>query len=306
MLKTDAKLDPSTPASSRLSSLLPCPGVPLPSNFTSLQTLSRAQIASRISAGQLLVIHAPLVYRIPPAWLSLHPGGNLAILHYIGRDASNEIEAYHTGKTVQGKMGRWVVGKVELDDEGWRDMVPPVQLGMWPIPTPSITVSSPREGSEEVKKVVPLPSPFLTTEMVDPPLASADLPPLTPSYHNHLRQAQRVLHARIHALGLDTPPPFFSGYGPSLVIYTSLLLLFIYLYRIAESTLGYVAAAVALGGWWHQITFVAHDAGHTGLTGDWMTDRIIGTAIANFMGGISIGWWCDNHNVHHCELVWGP
>lgn len=181
MLKTDAKLDPSTPASSRLSSLLPCPGVPLPSNFTSLQTLSRAQIASRISAGQLLVIHAPLVYRIPPAWLSLHPGGNLAILHYIGRDASNEIEAYHTGKTVQGKMGRWVVGKVELDDEGWRDMVPPVQLGMWPIPTPSITVSSPREGSEEVKKVVPLPSPFLTTEMVDPPLASADLLPLTPS-----------------------------------------------------------------------------------------------------------------------------
>jgi delta8-fatty-acid desaturase len=23
--------------------------------------------------------------------------------------------------------------------------------------------------------------------------------------------------------------------------------------------------------------------------------------IANFMGGMSIGWWCDNHNVHHCK-----
>lgn len=280
--------------------------------LSSLPVLTRPQIASRIAAGHLIVLHPPFVYRIPSPWLKLHPGGDLAILHYVGRDASNEIEGYHTERTVQDRMSRWIVGKVELDDEvGWRDMVPPIQLGMWPVPVPKITISHVEPGNETAAEkkdtlndqgtttptsTAPL---FLRPEMVDPPTASSDLLPLTPSYQAHLRKSQRALQARIKALKLDTPPPFLSGYGPSLVIYTFLLALFVYLYSIAQTTLGYVAAAVALGAWWHQITFAAHDAGHTGITGDWWTDRLWGLAIGNFCGGISIGWWCDNHNVHH-------
>lgn len=314
--------------SSRTSTVLPCPSVPLPKNFSTLPLLPRSQIASRIAAGHLLVIHSPLVYRIPSAWLKLHPGGDLAILHYVGRDASNEIEAYHAGKTVKDRMSRWIIGRVDdTGKEGWRDMVPPVQLGMWPVPVPKIVVElvdveidevsteeleslraeNRRRGSANGGNLVEqgggvrteLPPRSLTVDMVNPPSAPLDQLPLTPSYQNHLRKSHRALHAKIQSLGLDQPPAFLSGYAPSLLIYITLFLLWVTLYKTAQSTLGYVAAAVALGAWWHQITFVVHDAAHTGLTGNWWRDRVAAIMIADFMGGVSVGWWADNHNVHH-------
>ena len=256
------------------------------------------------------MLHLPLVYKIPKNWLQTHPGGDLAILHFVGRDASNEIEGYHAGLTVVEKMGRWVIGKVEdkVDDgtsiagEGWRDMVPPVQLGLWPI-VPLLaadtkgTESTPEKSldTEEVARRKGL----LSTELIDPPLAASDLLPLTLSYQQHLRKSLRKLHARMHEADLMSTPPVLSGYAPSLLIYASLFLSFLYFYIHAQGILGYLAAAVSLGGFWHQITFVAHDAGHTGLTGHWYQDRVLGIFIADFVGGISIGWWCDNHNVHH-------
>ncbi|BGP03035.1 hypothetical protein NBRC10513v2_006760 [Rhodotorula toruloides] len=302
----------AAPSSSRLSSRLTCAGVPLPSNFSTLSTLSRPEIASRITRGELLVLHPPLVYRIPQSWLRLHPGGQHSILHYVGRDASCEIEGYHSGRTVSERMGRWVVGRVEVDEseggEGWRDMVPPVQLGMWLVPLPTITVTSPPASPAKPRSTssskTASETRALTTEMVDPPLSKEDYAklPLTAAYQAHLRRSHRKLHQRIHSLGLTSPPPFLAGYGPSLLIYSFLALLSIALYRRASSTHStwdWFAAAIALGAFWHQVTFVAHDAGHTGLTGSWWIDRLWGVGIADFLGGLSIGWWCDNHNVHH-------
>lgn len=268
----------------RTSSVLPCPGVPAPSKYDGLPVLSRAQIAKRIASGELLVVHAPLVYKIPFSWLSAHPGGDLAIMHYVGRDASNEIEAYHTGQTVSTVMSRWITGRI--DGDGWRDMVPPIQLGQKASNVPLIKITAPD---------TPVADPI----NVDPSLPYADKLPLTPSYQQHLKKAHRELHQKIRQLELDTPPSFLAGYGPSLCIYTSLFAAFVYLYATATSTLGYLAAAVALGAWWHQITFVAHDAAHTGLTGDWWHDRVAGILIGAFCGGLSIGWWADNHNIHH-------
>lgn len=48
-----------------------------------------------------------------------------------------------------------------------------------------------------------------------------------------------------------------------------------------------------------RATVVAHDAGHTGITGDNVSDRIIGTLVADWIGGLSLSWWKDNHNIHH-------
>lgn len=45
--------------------------------------------------------------------------------------------------------------------------------------------------------------------------------------------------------------------------------------------------------------FVAHDAGHRGITGDFVTDTIIGAFVGDFCNGLSIGWWKSSHNVHH-------
>jgi hypothetical protein len=38
---------------------------------------------------------------------------------------------------------------------------------------------------------------------------------------------------------------------------------------------------------------LVHDAGHTGVTGNWGWDRIIGMFFADWVGGLSLSWWCD-------------
>lgn len=40
-------------------------------------------------------------------------------------------------------------------------------------------------------------------------------------------------------------------------------------------------------------TVLAHDLGHTGVTGDWWWDRVLGRVVAGWIGGLSLGWWCD-------------
>ncbi|TPX33599.1 hypothetical protein SmJEL517_g03523 [Synchytrium microbalum] len=60
-----------------------------------------------------------------------------------------------------------------------------------------------------------------------------------------------------------------------------------------------VASCLTLAAMWHQVAFVAHDAGHNGITHNRYIDGAIGTLVANFVGGLSIGWWKSSHNVHH-------
>lgn len=61
----------------------------------------------------------------------------------------------------------------------------------------------------------------------------------------------------------------------------------------------YIPSALCLGAFWHQLVFTAHDAGHMGITHHFHADTVIGIVIADFLGGLSIGWWKRNHNVHH-------
>ena len=84
------------------------------------------------------------------------------------------------------------------------------------------------------------------------------------------------------------------------------------------NTFGQMLSAVFLGAFWHQLTckwirscptsqpggtvslnlaciltVLAHDAGHTGITGKAATDRFIGTIVADWVGGLSLSWWKD-------------
>ena len=77
--------------------------------------ITREQVASRILAGDNLVILRNKVLRVPPSWLTAHPGGALAILHFVGRDATDEVEAFHTDETL-AKMKGFVVGTVEVEE----------------------------------------------------------------------------------------------------------------------------------------------------------------------------------------------
>lgn len=58
------------------------------------QTLySRRQIEQMIANGRTIVIVEDKVLRVD-AWLKFHPGGDKAIKHMVGRDATDEVNAY--------------------------------------------------------------------------------------------------------------------------------------------------------------------------------------------------------------------
>jgi len=64
-------------------------------------------------------------------------------------------------------------------------------------------------------------------------------------------------------------------------------------------TLLYALAAFFMAAFWQQLAFIGHDLGHNGVSGVLYVDHFIGILVGNFFGAISIGWWKDNHNVHH-------
>ena len=58
-------------------------------------TLSRRQIEGLIADGRSIIVANGMVLKVD-AWLKYHPGGDLAIRHMVGRDATDEINAYGT------------------------------------------------------------------------------------------------------------------------------------------------------------------------------------------------------------------
>ncbi|KZV97268.1 delta 8-sphingoloid desaturase protein [Exidia glandulosa HHB12029] len=252
---------------------------------------TRDDVAQRVLAGETVFIRHGRVIRIPAAWLDKHPGGALAILHFVGRDASDESDAYHDDK-IQAMIDRYTVARVDIGLDGWEPLVPPVASGWlrrdghW-----TRLGTAVREGSEillvagDVESAAGQP----TLEDLQPGPS-----PLDPREQRRQSLAYQELHRKVEAAGLYQCR-YISGYGPEVVRYVLLAVLSAVAYRAGW----FVASAVFLGFFWHQLTFTAHDLGHLGVTHNWVLDRTIGTFIADVLGGLSIGWWVDNHNIHH-------
>jgi hypothetical protein len=71
----------------------------------------RSELAQRIINGENLVIYNDLVLDLT-RWADKHPGGKLAVLHFVGRDATDEMDAYHSKKDLR-RVGGFVVGRVD-------------------------------------------------------------------------------------------------------------------------------------------------------------------------------------------------
>ena len=54
------------------------------------QIFSRRSIEGLIAAGRTIIITEGRVLQLD-GWLDKHPGGRLAVLHMVGRDATDEI-----------------------------------------------------------------------------------------------------------------------------------------------------------------------------------------------------------------------
>ncbi len=261
--------------------------------------ISRESVAARILDGEHLFILNGHLIRVPHQWLSAHPGGALAILHFIGRDATDEVEAYHPKHVLQ-KMRAFSQGPVQLSTDGWVPLLPPISTGWIRKLSPDGLPHWHNEAIPDHSEGAPS-SQILLVKKSDvslasgPSLASIQPPPSTLSLKTQSQHstAYKELHRRVVAVGLYQTR-YISGYGPEVARY---ILLSLSSYLLYQRHL-FFPSAVFLGALWHQLVFTCHDLGHVGVTHSWLKDRLIAIFLADFLGGISIGWW-----VHVCVLL---
>ncbi|OAA47959.1 delta 8-(E)-sphingolipid desaturase [Cordyceps fumosorosea ARSEF 2679] len=108
--------------------------------------LSRTAIEAMVANGDAVVIFQDYVLRLN-SWLSIHPGGDLAIRHMIGRDATSEITLYHAAHTLQ-TMKAFRIGRKPTGP--WTNMTPPIRAK--PSTDPSSVVCVPPAALAEKKQ----------------------------------------------------------------------------------------------------------------------------------------------------------
>ena len=59
---------------------------------TAEKTISRQEIEAQIAEGRHIIIVDGKVLKVD-AWIPYHPGGDKAIKHMVGRDATDEVNA---------------------------------------------------------------------------------------------------------------------------------------------------------------------------------------------------------------------
>jgi delta8-fatty-acid desaturase len=89
-----------------------------------LKVLSRDEIEALISSGKHIVIVDKKVLKVD-AWIPYHPGGDKAVKHMVGRDATDEVQRFHSPETLR-LMERYQIGRI---DGLWINFVPPIQGG---------------------------------------------------------------------------------------------------------------------------------------------------------------------------------
>ena len=130
-----------------------------------------------------------------------------------------------------------------------------------------------------------------TQEEID--LDLAKYPPLDGRTQDEIVRQYRELRAQLEEKDL-----FRCSYWSYAIEASRYLFLFtVFLFTLRSGW--HMTSALFLGMLWHQLTFTVHDAGHMGITHNFVIDSIIGIALADFVGGLSLGWWKRNHNVHH-------
>ena len=118
-------------------------------------------------------------------------------------------------------------------------------------------------------------------------------PALDSATQDNIVREYRLLYDRIRSEGLFECN--YTAYLLESCRYAFLFAMFLITLRAGW----YGTSGLFLGMLWHQLVFTVHDAGHMGITHDFQIDTIIGILIADFIGGLSLGWWKRSHNVHH-------
>nr|POE51141.1 delta 8-(e)-sphingolipid desaturase [Quercus suber] len=299
--------------------------------------LSRNEIEALIAKGHKIVIVKGNVLKVD-AWLPFHPGGSKAILHMVGRDATNEVRAFHSAET-QKIMLRYRIGKIEGQ---WQDFLPPIQGGVFNDKEQADLIAeeesdeSPRhdDGYESVSSQEPSPvfDPIHRSGLTQRKGSTGASSSATSVSSIELEDSQSAVKGKDQhgdrtqqdlQHDLDVYPSLDTATQQEIIEkyqrldqhiraeglydcnYTAYCIEVVRYTFLALSSYyclrqgWYIPSAIFLGMFWHQLVFTVHDAGHMGITHNFHTDSIIGMFIANFLGGLSCCWWKQNHNVHH-------
>ncbi|KAJ5115825.1 Delta 8-(E)-sphingolipid desaturase [Penicillium angulare] len=290
--------------------------------------LSRRYIEGQIAEGKHVIIFESRVLKVD-AFIKFHPGGEKAIKHMVGRDATDEINALHS-REARDLMPKYQIGKIEGT---WVNFLPPIQGGQFRLYAEETCSSeddlTSQDNSSQDGSIPPSPifdavdaksTTRRRTSAKDPSTAASTPPETEVQYRpafldartkediifdttkypsldqanqESIKQKYRELNTRMLADGLFDCN--YSAYGIECIRYSLFAALsFIFLRLGWWST-----SAFFLGCLWHQLVFTAHDAGHMGITHNFHVDTVIGIIIADFIGGLSLGWWKRSHNVHH-------
>ncbi|KAK9370555.1 fatty acid desaturase-domain-containing protein [Lipomyces kononenkoae] len=291
--------------------------------------LSRAAIEGMIADGNVIVIYENLVLRVD-TWLPRHPGGDKVVFHMVGRDATDEINAYHSEET-RTLVRKYQIGRVE---GVWKNFIPPIQGGKFKkskqideavsLTDESACGSSDDEGVYSTGASTPAELSFLRTKKtcerkeVDVNIYAPKLEDIPISQKLFAEYERKLVERDLEiypSLDYDTQLSItrkyrelekrlvregyfqctYWGYGRECIRYIALASLSYYFLNKKW----YFLSAFFLGLFWHQLTFTAHDAGHHAITHSFFWDNVIGIIVANYIGGLSLGWWKRNHNVHH-------
>ncbi|KAB8253237.1 putative fatty acid desaturase [Aspergillus flavus] len=283
--------------------------------------LSRRWIEGQIAEGKHVIVYDDRVLRVD-AWIKFHPGGDKSIKHMVGKDATDEINALHS-KEARQRMLAFQIGRIQGP---WLNFLPPIQGGKFrpyteatctsdedtsgqdlsTPPSPIFDSVDAKSGLRRRKSVSSDTSVSSATSECEPKpffldartqeeivLDVTKYPSLDTESQESIKKKYRALDQRIRDEGLYNCNYF--SYFIECCRYT----LFAALSYIFLRSGWYATSGFFLGCFWHQLVFTAHDSGHMGITHHFHVDSVIGIIIADYLGGLSLGWWKRNHNVHH-------
>ena len=309
-----------------------------------------------IAEGRMIIIVDDKVLKVD-SWLRYHPGGEKTIMHMVGRDATDEVNAYAQAPRsgcmtadlfrtslhsagARDDMKKFQIGQIK---GRWENFLPPIQGGNFRriIKAPEVNSDDELDTTSSSQNSTPPASPTfdpaysqrgrnirrrqsntidfgetssissmssfeLTSPKSSRKLSHMDLytqesidldlskyPPLDIATQDNIILKYRQLYKRIQSEGL-----FVCNYTAYLVESCQYATLFA-LFSLALRARWFGMSGMFLGMLWHQLVFTCHDAGHMGITHDFQTDTTIGIFLADFIGGLSLGWWKRSHNVHH-------
>ncbi|KAI6756872.1 hypothetical protein HG530_011470 [Fusarium avenaceum] len=295
--------------------------------------LTAPAVERLIADGQTIVVYEDSFLRLD-GWMDRHPGGRLAVLHMVGRDATDEMQAYHSEATLR-TMKAYRIGRKQ---GSWVNRTPPIRGGIFRKDAPdekeielsdsSVASDADADETSSLDDAVSSASEACSTTGVDVKGAEGLKQRSAKIEESRKRTATLSVAnagvAREIQHDLETyPSPLdarvqhdiarkyqalhqkirdlglyncpYIEYGKEMARYTTLFSLF----SLALYNQWYITSAVFLGTFWHQIMFTAHDAGHLAITSNFVVDTLIGMFVADFCCGLSIGWWKSSHNVHH-------